>query len=117
MKRFVRFALLLLIVVSACKYNDVNEVACDVSDPANNLPWLKDQIHEIEQSPLRKYYRVEKVEYKGETGFYITNCCPFCDTFPVFYRCSGEAIPYVAGSNIVSKGVIWQPSDYTCSIM
>lgn len=109
-----KIALLLLIAVSACKYNEVPKFACDVSDPANNLPWLKERIHEIEQSSLRQYFRVEKVEYDGEIGFYVSSCCPLCSTVPLFYKCSGDSILITDPSKLVVKGVIWQPSDYSC---
>lgn len=109
-----KISLLLLIVVSSCKYNDMPATTCDVRDPANDLPWLKEKIAGIQQSSIHQYFRVEQVEYNGETGFYIDNCCPFCDTLPIFYKCSGEAVTNIDTSKLISKGVIWQPSDFSC---
>ena len=109
-----RIVLLLSIIVSACKYNDMPANICEVRDPANDLPWLKEEIQNLEQSSIREYFRVEKVEYNGETGFYISNCCPFCDTIPIFYKCSGDHVIVTDLSKLVLKGVIWQPADFSC---
>jgi hypothetical protein len=109
-----KIALLLLIIVSACEYDDVPKTNCGVKDPANDLPWLKDKIDELERSSLHPYFRVEQVEYNGETGFYVSDCCPFCDTFPIFYKCSGEAVTNIDTSKLVRKGIIWKAADYAC---
>jgi len=111
-----KIAVVLLIVASACKYNDMPTTACEVRDPANDLPWLKEMIHGFEQSSIRQYFRVEKVEYNGELGFYVDSCCPMCSIIPIFYRCSGEAVTGIDASKLVSKGVIWQPSDFSCQM-
>jgi hypothetical protein len=111
MKRFTFF---LFIIVSACKYNDLPINNCDVRDPANDLPWLKDRIHELSQSSLHQYFRVEQVEYNGEICFYVNDCCAICDTTRPVYRCNGNLVSDVDYSKLVLKGVIWQPIDYVC---
>jgi hypothetical protein len=107
--------LLLLIVISACQYNDLPTNTCDVRDPASDLPWLKEKIQEIQQTSIHQYFRVEQVEYNGEIGFYINSCCPLCDIQPIFYKCSGEAVINIDISKLIRKGIIWQPLDFSCA--
>ena len=109
-----KIALFLLIIVSACQYDDVPKTNCGVKDPANDLPWLKQMISDLEKSSLRPYFRVEQVEYKGEVGFYVNNCCPVCDTLPIFYKCSGDQVTNIDTSLLTPKGITWQPADYSC---
>jgi hypothetical protein len=109
-----KIALFLLIVISSCQYDDVPKTACDVRDPANDLPWLKRMIHEMQSSSIHQYLRIEQVEYEGEIGFYFNNCCPTCNTIPTFYKCSGEILTNIDASKLISKGIVWQPIDFTC---
>ena len=109
-----KLSLFLLMVISSCQYDDVPKTTCGVRDPANDLPWLKEKIHELETSSLHPFYRVEQVEYNGEVGFYVRDCCPNCNTVPLFYKCSGDFVADIDVSKLVQKGIIWQPADYSC---
>ncbi|MEI9917984.1 MAG: hypothetical protein WDO14_04190 [Bacteroidota bacterium] len=114
MKRLVLF---ILIALSACQYEGIPTTSCNVTDPATDLPWLSEMIHELETSSLRPYFRVEQVEYNGEIGFYIRDCCPNCDTMPIFFKCSGDQVKNIDVSKLVPKGIIWQPADFACLMM
>ncbi|MEI9917983.1 MAG: hypothetical protein WDO14_04185 [Bacteroidota bacterium] len=108
-----KIVLVILIALSACQH-DEPKTNCDVDDPINNVPWLKQKVQEIESSQSRQAYTVYKVKYNGETGFYISFCCAACNMIVLFYHCDGTSTPVSDFSQMETIATLWKPEDYKC---
>lgn len=123
--------LLILFVfgIAACEDHDSdvskrNEIiinTCGVSDPTQELPWLKERITEIEQSSndLGKYFYFVQGTYKNQTVFMGLDCCPTCDTVWTVSDCEGNLLFYMHDSeanDIKDKHVIWRAQDSPCQL-
>lgn len=90
------FALLLLLTIcigtGSCKKNSVDRItACDVKDPANNLPWLKKMLEEDKAKNQDQFLIVKAAEFKGQTVFnyqLIWMSCLAC----VNFDCEGKPL-------------------------
>jgi len=74
-------------VFLSCDKNDSESNACNVSDPAEELPWLKSML-----TDLSEYDYIMVANYKGKTVFYNGNCNPVVNYVSVVYNCSGDVI-------------------------
>lgn len=105
-------AALVLLIAFACKEESIT--VCSTNDPANDLPWLKEKIDNIKNSPERKYFQMEQAEYNGQFVFYANNCCPYCSTIMIYYDCDGNALESVDNSKLKNFKTIWKPDDFAC---
>lgn len=94
-KTFILLTLFLLIIILSCKKEDTAVVnPCSVTNPAQDLPWLRDRVASITQEDS-SYQYIQQAEYNGQTVFYFGNCCPSCNTVAPVLDCQGELICYV----------------------
>ena len=114
----------LLFIMTSCNYsdNDDNNNTCNVSNPIEDLTWLKDKITELEQTSSYESGEIyiSQANYNGNTVFIMGNCCAVCNTIVPIYNCEGESIGYIGDdtfdSTILEKDVIiWKPENFVCN--
>lgn len=116
MKRF--FSLFVLAIVSApfviisCEKNESNNDSCNVSDPIEELTWLKSMIND-----LSDYHFIMSADYKGETVFYIPNCNPLASSILIFYNCDGDIIGTGndISNEISNERLLWKHEASKCN--
>ncbi|MFI0430519.1 hypothetical protein [Mariniflexile sp. HMF6888] len=123
MKKNILVLTLLLLTISSCKDDDDNlSNSCQVSNPIEDLDWLKEKIEELAQtdSELLKYFYISQNTYMGKTVFIFPNCCPTCNTVVPVYDCEGNPIGFVGDDtisiNILNNDtIIWNPENFSCN--
>ena len=114
-------ACILLVFVSSCVSNEFPHANnCDVTDPTEDLPWLKAEIADLNGSEMgRKYWYITQASYKGETVFIVNSCCPHCGMLPPpVYACNGELLFRATDEEYDHVGherIIWKSADYACT--
>ena len=114
-------ACIILVFVSSCVSHEYPEAnTCNVANPVEDIPWLKAEIADLNDSELeRKYWFITQASYKFETVFIVKNCCPMCNTLPPpVYACNGELL--FRGSDtqykdIHGERIIWKSIEYSCT--
>ena len=81
----------LLFIMTSCNYSDKDDYnnTCNVSNPIEDLSWLKDKILELEQTSLYESGEIyiSQANYNGNTIFIMGNCCAVCNTIvPIYNR-------------------------------
>lgn len=121
-KTILLFGFLYLI---SCSNDDNLPViyACDVTNPIEDLQWLKGLVEELEktESELTQYFYIEQAEYQNESIFISNNCCPICSTIAPIYDCEGNNIGFLGDDNFNSSSisnriVIYRFSEFGCEI-
>lgn len=125
MKKTVLALTLLLLTMLSCKDDDVDKLSnsCQVSNPVEDLEWLKEKIEELiaqTDSEFLKYFYVSQNTYMGKTVFIFPNCCPTCNTAIPVYDCEGNPIGFVGddsiSTNILNNDtIIWNPENFSCN--
>lgn len=123
MKKTVLALALLLLTMLSCKDDDDNlSNSCHISNPVEDLDWLKEKIEELAQtdSELLKYFYVSQNTYMGKTIFIFPNCCPHCNSVVPVYDCEGNNIGFVGDDNISTNilnndTIIWRPENFSCN--
>ena len=91
-KAFLSVTLLLLIILS-CKNDDDNlNNTCNVSNPIEDLAWLKEIIEDIKQSTQVDESYIYQATYQRKTVFIIGNCCAVCNSLTLVAYCNGEFV-------------------------
>jgi len=83
-------AIIMSITLISCGKDDnkdSNNNKCNVSNPAEELDWLKEAIDHVKQDEY-SYYAM--ATYKGETVFYYGNCNPLINYASFVQNCSGD---------------------------
>lgn len=106
---------------------------CSVTNPVQDLPWLKTI---IDAQANNKYSKmtIYKYEYQQEEGFLVDSCVNCPDSVSVFYNCSGNNICKFSGkdgsntcpdflTNSIKKEIVFQdtivenrPDTYFCNV-
>lgn len=101
------------------------QTTCGVSNPAEELSWMKSKIDEAKQSSLYEAGQlyIWETEFNGETYFVFDNCCPNCGSVPLIYTCSGEDVSsnetvsnYIYSFDKSSIDVIWTSENFSCNL-
>lgn len=115
-------AILVMFVFSCSqKDNTTNVNTCNVSNPAEDLPWLKNRIGSIITSdPSRaKYQYVQQAEYRKNTVFIFGSCDPASfSTLPV-YSCENKMLGNVGAipaDSLLNRTTIWKSQDSVCNL-
>lgn len=83
--------------------------ACDdVSDPAENLEWLKNAIADGKNYELWEYSYYLKGTYNNQTVFVQHSCCPSCNYLPTVYTCDGQRLESAQATDVTNTTVVYQ---------
>lgn len=107
-----------IISISCCD-DDERPLACGAEDPVDEFTWLRAIVEDLEQSTIKEYFYVVQAEFKGNTVFYVNNCCPFCMTVIIYRDCNGNALE-LANADVASlkdEKIIWKPDNFACQLM
>ncbi len=119
MKNYIFLGLVAVIISTtliSCEKDDNKESInnkCNVSNPAEELEWLKDKIDNVEED---QYSYFVMANYKGETVFYYGNCDPLINYISVVMNCSGENIGYTydLAEELTDRTILWKPENSEC---
>ncbi|WP_341216077.1 hypothetical protein [uncultured Wocania sp.] len=122
MRQNIIFLILLSFVILSCKTDDDNLInTCNVTNPVENLTWLKEKIAELEQTSLYESGEVyiSQANYNSNTIFILGNCCATCNTVVPVFNCAGEVIGYGGDNNfnintLKNSIIIWKPENSIC---
>ncbi len=122
MKKSLLVSVLLICTLLSCKDNDDNlSNTCNVSNPIEDLSWLKNKILELEETSLYQSGEIfiSQAKYRDKTIFILNNCCAVCNTIVPVFNCEGEAIGYMGDDSINSSEIkeniiIWKPENFIC---
>ncbi|TGV01352.1 hypothetical protein [Flavivirga rizhaonensis] len=122
MKKSLLFAILLLLTFFSCKSDDDFNNTCNVSNPIENLEWLREAIEELKQSSLAQTGEVyvSQTYYKYSTIFIFGNCCAVCNSVISVHNCEGKILGYIGDDtfkrSLLDKSVIiWKPENFICN--
>lgn len=122
MRRILILLVCIITIFSCHKDNDDNSTTiCNVSNPIEDLAWLKEEIQELENTSLYESGEVyiSQAKHDGNTIFIIGNCCAACNSILPVYNCEGEIMGYIGDDNfnfslIESSSIIWKPQNSIC---
>ncbi len=85
--------LLMSLVLISCEKTGNNDI-CNVSDPVEDLDWLRSAIEENEQSDsdLSRYIYYMTAKYDGKTVFFNGNCHPAVNYVSFVLDCNGDTL-------------------------
>ena len=119
-KNTLNFAVIIFaIFIFSCNKSKLSNNTCNVSDPIEELNWLKKEIAELKQSNSEyskaSYYNI--ATYKRKTVFYYGSCHPSADYAFILRNCNGDEVSSV---NAVMKDlkyveVLWKHPDNQCA--
>ncbi|WP_346882898.1 hypothetical protein [uncultured Algibacter sp.] len=96
---------------------------CNVSNPIENLAWLKEKTQALEVTPqeMLKYVYVSEGEYMDNTVYIFADCCQLCNSVYIVYNCEGNTIGIIGnGEDFISPSilengiVIWNADNSSC---
>ena len=105
-------SILILSVMLSCDKDESKSDPCDVSNPIEELAWLKATIDD-----LSEYSYIMIADYNGETVFYFGNCNPLANSVSSVYNCNGDFIGYTNDirSEITNDRLLWKHEDSECN--
>lgn len=100
------------LLVASCKEEEPEKTPCYVSDPIEELVWLKQMI-----THLSDYDFIMIANYKGETVFYNGNCNPAANFFSVVYNWQGVLIASTndVRNDLSNERLLWQSDNPKCN--
>lgn len=116
MKRFFNLlsiaSILTLFLIVSCNKDESENNYCNVSNPTEELPWLKTMITE-----LSDFNYIMTANYKGKTIFYNRNCDPLVNYASSVFNCSGENIAITSDidDEFSDVSLLWKHTDSKCS--
>ncbi|MCW3787629.1 hypothetical protein [Plebeiibacterium sediminum] len=119
MKRLISFwgllALIISVTFNSCDKADDNDKVdiCDVSNPAEDIPWLKNAIDDVKEDEYAYYV---KAVYNGATVFYYGNCNPVVDYISIVQNCDGDNLGFTNEfyDDLTDISVIWKHENSKC---
>lgn len=102
-----------LTLVSCDDDDNSFENKCNVSDPVEELAWLKAEIDDMSQDEYAYYVMAN---YKGEAVFYNGNCNPVINYASIVKNCSGEELGnrYDLENDLTDITILWQHEESEC---
>ncbi|WP_192825136.1 hypothetical protein [Rufibacter sp. LB8] len=112
MKVHYALCLSVLLLFSGCDLDDDQKV-CNVSNPTENLPWLKAKKEEL-QTSINCHF-IDQGEWRGITVFIFGTCSPLISSVLLVYDCEGNLLcPSSSAAcptfqrNVRSRKTIWR---------
>jgi len=116
----VLFTSLLLTVLSCSDKDDNFNAICGVSDPTEELEWLKSEItiRRRDVSEDAKYHYISQADLDGNSVFLYRNCDPKGNSIIPVYDCEGELLGEVgkdfALDDFTNIQLLFKPLDFDC---
>jgi hypothetical protein len=122
MKTIILSGIVMLTMLFSCNKDsgNTNVNTCNVSNPAEDLPWLKTRIGNlvIADPNTIKYQYVQQADYNGETVFIFGNCDPLAlSLFPV-YSCTNVLLGNVGQipvTSLLNVKTLWKSQNSLCT--
>lgn len=118
MRQFFNFqwliaTIILSIPLISCEKGDNN--TCNVSNPAEDITWLKEAIDDVKQD---KYSYYLMADYNGETIFYYVNCNPVVNYASFILNCNGDNLGSTNSlqDELTDITILWKHEESECSI-
>jgi len=114
MKRFINLSFITLLLMSFVYISCKKDQNCNVSDPIEELAWLKESIDEVKHDEY-SYFMMAK--YKKETVFYYGNCNPAINYVSYILNCNGEQLGYTNElyNDLTDIKLIWEHESGRCT--
>jgi len=117
------FATIILTAIISCEdKDDIITNSCNVSDPTENLEWLKEIKTDLEESSSGQSGEIyiSQAKYNNNTLFIVGNCCAACNSIMPVYNCKGEELGYIGDTNfdfdlLENDVIIWKPENFVCN--
>ena len=117
MKKALYPILFCLVLSFSCKDNEDPATACGVSDPVENIPWIKQWAEESAKGGLAEFSYIAQAKYKGKRVLYWGSCCPMCLWALILRDCSGDRIEGdYTFDDLEDVKVIWEPENSQCAL-
>jgi hypothetical protein len=113
--------ILTILLIFSCKKEVITTTSntCNVSNPVEDLPWLKARINSILVNPdAARYQYVSIADYNSQTIFIFGNCDPLALTVAPAYSCSGTFLGNIGDLppvNIKNQKPLWKASNSVCN--
>jgi len=104
------------IALISCKKDenkDKETNKCNVSNPVEDLDWLKQEIDNVKQDEYSYYVMAT---YKGETVFYYGNCNPVVNYISIVRNCTGDSLGLTADlyDELTEVSTLWKHANSKC---
>lgn len=120
LKKYLVFLLAVISVIGCTDHKLEPRLSntCSVQNPVQDLPWLRQKIDDLRQSPHDNWF-VRQGVYDGQTIFVFDICCPNCDYVAPVHDCSGQRIldsVYAHGTESVISDLVTiaQAENFEC---
>lgn len=102
MKRTLIILITIFIVASCGKDENTGKSTCDLADPIEELPWLKEIKNSLTNCSCE--ISILQATYKNQTVFYTAMTDPLCDGVQTItlLDCEGKVIRSIANDDIPS---------------
>ena len=94
--------------------NDTESNKCNVSNPIEDLDWLKQEIDDVKQDEYSYYVMAT---YEGETVFYYGNCNPVINYISIVRNCNGDSLGLTNDlyDELTDVSTLWKHEDSKCN--
>ena len=93
---------------SKSRCDDGSDRVCNVCNPRENLPWLRDKIAGLKNSEQGNQVVLYSGTYEKQPVFVQGSCCRACQWIPVVWTCDGQHLDAVTSmSGITDIEWIW----------
>lgn len=108
---------ILSITLLSCDKDEAEESiddVCNVSNPIEDLDWLKEKINSVNQDEY-SYYNM--ASYQGETVFYYGNCDPAINYVSIVRNCTGDSLGFTFDlyDELTEISTIWKHENSVCN--
>lgn len=120
MKKNSLLLLLVLLMFSfSCQEKVDPLLACGVENPRENLDWLNELIEQLEITEFgRTFNYITEGIFQDQTLFVLQNCCPNCNSAPIFYDCQGNVFDTaeISIADLSEVQLIWKSEFSSCTV-
>ena len=115
MKKSIYSILFCLVFSFACDENNDPATACGVSDPVENLPWLKQLAEDSANQGMAESSYIMQAKYKRQIVFFLGNCSPNAAWALIVRDCKGDVLSTeIRFEELEEIKVIWKPENSPC---
>jgi len=100
MKHLFTIFVFLFLIASCSKENDQNKQICNLADPINELPWLKEIKNSLTNCSCQ--ISILQATYNEQTVFYTAMNDPLCNSILTYtlYNCDGKVVEVITSDKI-----------------